>query len=58
MANLTKNTKIQVLRAMAIVSVVIIHTCGSVYIRPFVNFCVALFIFLSGYLTKIPTPPI
>lgn len=52
-----KNTKIQALRAIAIIAVVIIHTWGSIYIRPLVNFCVALFIFLSGYLTKISTPP-
>lgn len=52
-----RNSKIQILRAVAIIAVVLIHTCPSgyyqVFCRPFVNFAVALFIFLSGYLTKI-----
>lgn len=47
--------RIQICRAIAIVSVVIIHnlpiTFYSAAIRLFVNFCVALFIFLSGLLT-------
>ncbi len=54
-----KNQKIQILRAIAIIAVVMIHTCPSgelqVYIRPFINFAVALFLFLSGYLTSIDT---
>lgn len=45
------------MRAIAIIAVVIIHTCPSgewqVFVRPFVNFSVGLFLFLSGYLTKI-----
>lgn len=49
------NPKIQVLRALAIVAVVFIHTCPSgmwqVFFRPFVNFGVGLFLFLSGMLT-------
>lgn len=51
------NKKIQILRAMAILAVVMIHTNTGGYIgvaiRPFVNFAVAMFIFLSGYLTKL-----
>ncbi len=51
------NKKIQILRAFAIIAVVMIHTNASksiapVIYRPFLNFCVALFIFVSGYLTK------
>ncbi len=46
---------IQVYRALAIIAVVIIHTIPmgewQVYCRPFVNFAVAMFLFLSGYLT-------
>lgn len=52
-----KNQKIQILRAIAIIAVIMIHTCPNgelqVYIRPFINFAVALFLFLSGYLTNI-----
>lgn len=52
-----KNQKIQMIRGLAIFAVVLIHTCPAgmwqVIIRPFINFCVATFIFLSGYLTKI-----
>ena len=51
-----KNNRIQFLRGLAIIAVVLIHTCPSgmwqVFFRPFVNFAVAMFIFLSGYLTK------
>lgn len=50
------NPKVQVLRALAIVAVVFIHTCPSamwqVCFRPFVNFGVGLFLFLSGWLTR------
>lgn len=49
--------KIQVIRGLAIAAVVAIHSnAGGVYAvldRPFVNFSVAIFIFLSGYLTNI-----
>ena len=52
-----KNNKIQILRAIAIISVILIHTCPNmkyeIYFRPFINFGVAIFIFLSGFLTKI-----
>ena len=52
-----KNLKIQILRAIAIIAVVAIHTMPknemSIILRPLVNFAVPLFIFLSGYLTKI-----
>ena len=52
-----KNPKIQILRAIAIMAVVMIHTCPTgtmqVYVRPFINFAVATFLFLSGYLTDV-----
>lgn len=52
-----KNYKIQILRALAIIAVVLIHTCplglSQVLVRPFINFSVGLFLFLSGYLTKL-----
>lgn len=51
-----KNQKIQIFRAMAIIAVVMIHTTPpgewQVFCKPFINFAVATFIFLSGYLTK------
>ena len=51
-----KNLGIQVLRGMAIISVILIHTCPQglwqVYCRSFFNFGVPLFLFLSGYLTS------
>lgn len=54
----TKNLKVQTLRGIAIIAVVLIHTLPEkgnyqIFCRPFINFAVALFIFLSGYLTKI-----
>lgn len=52
-----KNDSIQILRGLSIIAVVIIHTYPhslfGVYLRPFVNYAVAMFIFLSGYLTKV-----
>ncbi len=51
-----KNNTIQIFRALAIIAVVMIHTCPpgewQIYCRPFINFSVATFLFLSGYLTK------
>ncbi len=51
-----RNNVIQIVRAIAVIAVVMIHTCPSgewqVYCRPFLNFSVATFLFLSGYLTK------
>ena len=47
---------IQFFRAIAIIAVVMIHTtpAGEIQVicKPFINFAVATFIFLSGYLTK------
>ena len=52
-----RNSIIQLFRGLAIIAVVMIHTCPSgewqVFCRPFINFAVATFLFLSGYLTKI-----
>ncbi len=48
--------KIQVVRAIAIFMVIVTHTVlfnpYELYIRPFVNPAVGMFIFLSGFLTK------
>lgn len=49
------SNKIQILRGIAIIAVVFIHNCPSgipqVVCRPFLNFCVGLFLFLSGMLS-------
>lgn len=51
------NNLVQIFRAIAIIAVVMIHTTPlgewQVICRPFINFSVATFIFLSGYLTKL-----
>lgn len=51
-----KNLNIQFFRAVAIIAVVVIHTTPGgewqVFCKPFINFAVATFVFLSGYLTK------
>ena len=53
----SKNNMIQIFRALAIIAVVMIHSTPpgewQVFYRPFINFAVATFLFLSGYLTKI-----
>lgn len=53
----SRNNMIQVFRALSIIAVVMIHTTPygmwQVYCRPFINFSVATFLFLSGYLTNI-----
>lgn len=53
---MNKNDTVQSFRAIAIIAVVMIHTTPegvwAVCCRPFINFAVALFLFLSGYLTK------
>lgn len=54
--NKEKIDSIQILRGLAIIAVVIIHSypeCLGIFLRPFVNFAVAMFVFLSGYLTKV-----
>lgn len=52
----TKETSIQIIRAIAIMQVILGHTCPEgIYqaiFRPLANFSVPLFLFLSGYLTK------
>ncbi len=52
----TRNDMVQFFRALAIIAVVMIHTTPmgycQVYCRPFINFAVATFLFLSGFLTK------
>ena len=53
----TRNNMVQVFRALAIIAVVMIHTTPlgywQVFCRPFINFSVATFLFLSGYLTDV-----
>lgn len=50
-----KDPYIQAVRGLAIASVVLIHClpqeAASVALRPLLNFSVAVFVFLSGYLT-------
>ena len=47
--------RIQIVRTIAICSVIAIHTVGGnpyeIYMRPFMNFGVGTFLFLSGFLT-------
>ena len=55
-----ESVKIQVLRGISIIAVIFIHVSasatfyGQLFLRPFLNFAVPCFIFLSGYLTKLP----
>jgi len=55
-AKATRNNLVQIFRALAIIGVVMIHTTPAgewqMLCRPFINFSVATFLFLSGYLTK------
>lgn len=50
-----QSSKIQILRGIAIIAVVCIHSAPAglpqVYLRPFLNFCVGVFLFLSGMLS-------
>lgn len=52
---ITRNERIQIVRAICIFSVVLIHAVYlhpyEIYIRPFINFSVGGFLFLSGLLT-------
>ena len=52
-----KSLTIQLFRGIAILCVILAHTCPdgimTVIVRPIVNICVPLCLFLSGYLTKI-----
>lgn len=52
-----KSNTIQLFRGIAIICVILIHTCpngmSTVIARPIVNIGVPIFLFLSGYLTKI-----
>lgn len=54
--SITYGVKIQILRGLAIVAVVMAHNTPDgipqVFVRPFVNFCVGSFIFFSGMLTN------
>lgn len=51
-----KSYKIQVLRGLAILAVVMIHNtpagAAQVWCRPFINFSVGMFLFLSGMLSS------
>lgn len=52
---MAKDRYLQALRGLAISAVVLIHClpqcAASIAVRPFLNFSVALFLFLSGVLT-------
>lgn len=52
----SRDSSIQIIRALCIFAVICIHTCpagfSQVIARPFINFGVGTFLFLSGYLTK------
>lgn len=52
---MARDRYLQVLRGLAIAAVVLIHCLpqcpATVALRPFLNFSVALFLFLSGFLT-------
>jgi surface polysaccharide O-acyltransferase-like enzyme len=54
-----QSRRIQVLRGLAIVAVVAIHCAKppscEIFLRPFLNFCVGLFLFLSGMLSDART---
>lgn len=54
-----QSRRIQVLRGLAIVAVVAIHCAKppscEIFLRPFLNFCVGLFLFLSGALSDART---
>lgn len=51
-----KDQRIQTFRAIAIIAVVMVHTMPpgnwQIFLRPLINFPVATFFFLSGYLTR------
>ena len=53
---MAKDRYLQALRGVAIAAVVLIHCLpqcpASIAVRPFLNWSVAAFLFLSGYLTS------
>lgn len=53
---MVRDRYLQALRGAAIAAVVLIHSlpacAASVAVRPFLNWSVAMFLFLSGYLTN------
>lgn len=52
----TQSRHIQILRGISILAVVLIHNTpagmSQVFVRPFLNFCVGTFLFLSGFLSS------
>ena len=51
-----ESNNVQIVRALGIIAVVGIHTCGGgirgIIVRPLINYAVSIFVFLSGLLTS------